>query len=89
MATPRNTYPEMLTKSTFLSAGNCNFIHMKISKVFTTDAAAAKPPEIRNCLFPDEEKMTYFKEYSQTNCYINKIIEEFVDKCGCVGKYRG
>ena len=88
-ATPQNTYVEMLTKSAFVSPGTYSIIHMSVTKTFTTDDAKAKDPGIRNCLFPDEYALKHFSTYTQTNCYINRAIEEFQSQCGCLGKYRG
>lgn len=88
-ATRRGSYPEMLTKSTFLSPGNKYFVHMGVTKTFTTEAAKGKSPAQRSCILTHEMDLEHFSQYSQTNCYINRVIQEFESQCGCRGKYRG
>lgn len=79
----------MQTRSTFLSPGTYNVLHMSLTKVLNTDDAINQPPYLRECLMPEENKLKYFKSYTQTNCYMDEIIHAFEKQCGCVGRYRG
>lgn len=41
-------------------------------------------PIKRQCYFPGEKILKYFKHYSQSNCNLECLSEYFQEKCGCV-----
>lgn len=84
-----DSYPDVQTKSVFLSAGNYNLVHLEMTKTFTTDQALATGPDKRNCYQRHEKPLRNFDSYTQSNCWTNYIIEGFKEQCGCVGRYRG
>ncbi|TRY77882.1 hypothetical protein TCAL_09782 [Tigriopus californicus] len=88
-AIPRGSYPNMLSKFTAISPGATAYVNMKLVKIFTTDDAREKSIKIRNCVFQDEITLDNFDVYTQDNCYTDQIINQFKEKCGCIGIYRG
>jgi amiloride-sensitive sodium channel len=38
----------------------------------------------RNCYFPSERKLKYFRTYSQQNCQLECLTNITLDSCGCV-----
>ncbi|GLG96269.1 uncharacterized protein GBIM_03069 [Gryllus bimaculatus] len=44
-------------------------------------------PQQRQCYFPDERYLKYFKYYSQRNCELECLSNQTLEKCGCVEFY--
>ncbi|XP_018572878.2 pickpocket protein 28-like [Anoplophora glabripennis] len=53
----------------------------------TADAIKSYSPLKRNCYFPNEKSLKYFKVYSQQSCQIECKTNYTLNECGCVNFY--
>ncbi|KAJ8937726.1 hypothetical protein NQ314_011746 [Rhamnusium bicolor] len=53
----------------------------------TSDTIKSYAPLKRNCYFPNEKSLKYFKVYAQQNCQIECKTNYTLNKCGCVNFY--
>jgi amiloride-sensitive sodium channel len=55
--------------------------------ITTSDDIKHYPSERRECLFPSERQLKYFKVYTQQNCQIECKTNFTLEMCGCVDFY--
>jgi amiloride-sensitive sodium channel len=53
----------------------------------TSEAIKSYQPERRQCFFPSERSLKYFKIYTQQNCQIECKTNFTMQMCGCVDFY--
>lgn len=53
----------------------------------TSNSVRAYKAEKRNCYFPSEQPLQYFKVYSQQNCQVECKSRFVYENCGCVHFY--
>ncbi|RZB38942.1 ASC domain containing protein [Asbolus verrucosus] len=53
-------------------------------QIMTSEAVKNYPAQKRNCYFPSEKKLKYFRVYSQVNCNVECLTEFTLRECGCV-----
>lgn len=54
---------------------------------YTSTDVKSFEPDVRNCYFPKERKLRYFKGYSQNNCNMECTTNYTMKACGCVAYY--
>ncbi|XP_060523205.1 uncharacterized protein LOC132700102 [Cylas formicarius] len=55
--------------------------------ITTTDTVKQYPPERRECYFPSERNLKYFKIYTQLNCQLECLTNITLGTCKCVSFY--
>lgn len=50
----------------------------------TTQSLKSYPPARRQCYFPSERYLQYFKVYTQRNCELECVTNYTLKTCGCV-----
>lgn len=60
------------------------FIMIYPETTYSTPEVRRLAPEMRNCYFADEYKLSYFQRYSQLNCLAECRAEMAYRLCGCV-----
>lgn len=58
---------------------------MNIIPEVTTSSSQIRtiPPESRGCVFSDEQKLKFFKDYKKLNCELEFRMDQTYEKCGC------
>lgn len=60
---------------------------IKPDMVTSSHHIKAYRPQIRQCYFPDERRLSFFQIYSQQNCEIECLTNFTISECGCVAPY--
>ena len=60
-----------------------HFIDLSATMVFAKDIKHLDP-EQRNCYFPDEGALTFYEDYTHTNCELECAILEVQKRLGCI-----
>ena len=69
-------YPNTQMRSVLIRPGYNNIVSMDAVKISAAkDVEASIEKEKRNCFFPTEKKLTYFKYYSQSNCKTECLLD--------------
>ncbi|TRY80058.1 hypothetical protein TCAL_06773, partial [Tigriopus californicus] len=55
-----------------------------IQVVKTTPEFKAMKWQTRNCLYPEEKKLSFFNKYSESSCFLECAWSKAKDQCGCV-----
>lgn len=63
-----------------------SFVQIKIEPKLTTTADSLRfySPERRQCFYPHERKLKFFRYYNQHNCKLECLANIMLDHCGCV-----
>ncbi|XP_075972067.1 pickpocket protein 28-like [Anticarsia gemmatalis] len=67
--------------------GQVSSMALSFSVLNTTESLRQYDPQIRQCYFPDERYLRYFKIYTANNCKIECITNYTYNQCGCVAFY--
>ncbi|KAL4709034.1 hypothetical protein ACJJTC_005895 [Scirpophaga incertulas] len=59
-------------------------VAVKPKMMTTSDGLKPYPPERRQCYFPSERYLKYFKIYTQSNCEMECLTNFTYARCGCV-----
>ncbi|GBP43270.1 Pickpocket protein 28 [Eumeta japonica] len=59
-------------------------LSISFEMITTSENLRSYPPHIRQCYFPSERKLRYFKEYTQKNCERECRANYTFARCGCV-----
>lgn len=77
--------PTTLTPNFFEFIGGRHLeVLIKPSFIRSDDSLKALKPSERMCYFKGEQKLQFFKTYTQKNCELDRFSKNFVDECGCV-----
>ncbi|XP_063377653.1 pickpocket protein 28-like [Cydia fagiglandana] len=57
---------------------------VKFSVTNTSNTLVNYPPKIRQCYFPEERQLKYFRTYTPNNCRLECMSDYTFDSCGCV-----
>lgn len=57
------------------------------SKISTSETVKVYNPDRRECYFPSERQLKYFKIYTQLNCHLECLTEFTLKTCNCVNFY--
>ncbi|KAL3273914.1 hypothetical protein HHI36_015341 [Cryptolaemus montrouzieri] len=57
------------------------------SMSYTSSDVRDFSPQVRNCYFPSERKLRFFKQYSQNNCNVECTTNFTIDFCQCAAYY--
>lgn len=60
---------------------------VKPDMMTTSPALISYSSERRQCFFPKERKLAYFKVYTQRNCELECLTNLTLKECGCVSYY--
>ncbi|XP_063370282.1 pickpocket protein 28-like [Cydia amplana] len=60
---------------------------VKVNVVTTSDSLADYSTELRQCYFPSERALKYFKVYTPSNCRLECLTNHTIESCGCAWFY--
>ncbi|XP_049870120.1 pickpocket protein 28-like isoform X2 [Pectinophora gossypiella] len=64
--------------------GQVSSIALKFSMVMTSDSLEGYSPDIRQCYFPSDRQLRYFRIYTPNNCRLECRSNHTFSKCNCV-----
>ena len=76
-------FPMMKEKSLRIEPGREHFIDLSATLVSTNDIKDI-PPEARDCFFPDEGNLEFYKKYTSSNCKLECAIKRSEEIFECV-----
>lgn len=62
-------------------------VSIKPEMMTTSEGLKGYDPHKRNCYFPSERDLSFFKVYTQRNCEVECIANYTLSMCGCVAFY--
>ncbi|KAM3957840.1 pickpocket protein 28-like [Aphomia sociella] len=62
-------------------------VGLKVNMITTADSLKDYSPKARQCYFPTERKLKYFKIYTASNCMLECYTNLTQELCGCVEFY--
>ncbi|GBP43268.1 Pickpocket protein 28 [Eumeta japonica] len=68
----------------YIQGGQEGALSISFHMITTSEKLKSYAPHIRQCYFPAERKLRYFKEYTQKNCERECRANYTFAKCGCV-----
>ncbi|XP_061709461.1 pickpocket protein 28-like [Cydia pomonella] len=73
----------------YYTVQDSNVVHfsIKVNLVTTSDTLINYAPHIRQCYFPSERTLHFFKMYTQKNCRLECLTNYTLKSCGCVPHY--
>ncbi|KAK9893081.1 hypothetical protein WA026_023645, partial [Henosepilachna vigintioctopunctata] len=81
------SYPEFRALKKIITTGTQTHMQILGTRIMCSAEVAELAIEQRECVFPDEVHLKYFKTYSDANCLIEREADEFIRICGCVPFY--
>ena len=78
-----NAYPSAHASIKFIPLNEEVFIAIRPTETFCSQAVKNLPFADRQCVFPYEEKLTFFHTYSGANCELNCRINMMLKLCNC------
>ena len=78
-----NTYPSAHSSIKFIPLNEEVFIALRPTETFCSQAVKNLAFADRQCVFPYEEKLTFFHTYSGANCELNCRINMMLKYCNC------
>ncbi|XP_063378688.1 pickpocket protein 28-like [Cydia fagiglandana] len=63
------------------------YFSIKVNLVTTSNTLINYSPHIRQCYFPTERTLHFFKMYTQNNCRLECLANHTLTSCGCVEYY--
>ena len=79
-------FPSPLKRSLMIQPGHEHFIDLT-HQVFSTSGINNLSPDIRNCYFRTEGDLSYYDEYTYTNCMLECGIKGAEKIVGCIPWY--
>ena len=75
-----NHYPMINKGSVLIRPGHTNFVGISATKITALDNLRALSIGKRNCLFPEEQELQLFKNYSKANCHLECSLDYALSK---------
>lgn len=70
-----------------MAIGRILFLQISATSIKCTNAVKSLSMSQRNCVFPGEIFLDYFKDYTDSNCYTECVIKRILKLCKCVPYY--
>ena len=75
-----NHYPMINKGSVLIRPGHTNFVGITATKITALDNLRTISISKRNCLFPEEQELQLFKNYSKANCRLECTLDYALSK---------
>lgn len=76
--------PQVWKKRILLSQDSTKLILINPKVILAEDDIRKYNPDIRNCYYPSEHRLRYFKRYTSRNCETECLANYTLEYCGCV-----
>lgn len=77
-------FPRPSTQFYSIPLNALTLVSVKLRVMSTANALESYPPKDRQCFFPGEKRLQFFKLYTQSNCELECLARYVSEKCGCV-----
>ncbi|XP_055591486.1 pickpocket protein 28-like [Uranotaenia lowii] len=81
---PPHVYPRMSKNFILLTPKRDMTISIRPRIIITAQELRIYTPEKRNCYFPDERSLMFFRDYEESNCELECLTNYTLKQCGCV-----
>ena len=77
-------YPQMMQKTIPIPASKYVVVVVKPSVIIASDNIRRLSVEKRQCYFENERELSFFRQYTQANCYLECRTNFTIRRCACV-----
>ncbi|KAL3285478.1 hypothetical protein HHI36_000010 [Cryptolaemus montrouzieri] len=81
------SYPDFRALKKIISTGTQTHLQIIGTRIMCSAEVARLSIEQRECVFPGEVRLKYFKTYTDANCLIERETDELMRICRCVPYY--
>lgn len=82
-----NTFPGETSISKMLPVNSESLVSVKTTVTICSPQVKALPISDRECVFPEEKGLKYFKGYKEINCDIECRMDKALEVCDCLPYY--